>query len=141
MKNFKNQLTENVKIEKYSHLLNNIDNLLDNIWGAALAVIQLITKFNKGIHFLICAIDNFIQYAWVIPLKNKIGITTTNAFQKILDESNRKPNQIWADNSSEFCNRSMKSWLQDDNIEIYSIPNERKSVVAERFIRTLRNKI
>ena len=102
---------------------------------------QLVTKFNKGTHFLICSIDNFIKHTWVIPLKNKKDITTTNAFQKILDESNRKPNQIWVDNSSEFYNRLMKSWLQDNNIEIYSIPNERESVVAERFTRTLRNKI
>ena len=51
----------------------------------------------------------FSKYAWVIPLKNKKHITITNAFQKILDESNRKSNIAWVDKDSEFCNRSMKS--------------------------------
>ena len=69
-------------------------------------------------------------------MKDRKSITTTNAFQKILDESNRKPNKIWVDKCSEICNRSMKSWLQENDIH-----NERKSVVSERFIRVLKNKI
>ena len=73
---------------------------------------QLTSKFNKGIRSLLCAIDIFSKYAWVIPLKDKKGITITNAFQKILDESNCKPNKIWADKCSEFYNGSMKSWLE-----------------------------
>ena len=71
-----------------------------------------LSKFNKGIHFLLCVIDIYSKYAWVIPLKDKKVITITNAFQKILDESGRKPNKIWVDKGSEFYNRSMKSWLQ-----------------------------
>ena len=73
----------------------------------------------------------------VIPLKDKKGITIINAFQKVLDESNRKPNKIWVDKGSEFYNRSMKSWLQDKDIEMYSGHGDGKSVVAERFIRIL----
>ena len=102
---------------------------------------QLINKFNKGIRFLLCVIDIFSKYAWVIPLKDKKGITITNAFKKVLDESNCKTNKIWVDKSSELYNRSMKSFLQDNNIELYSTHNEGKSVVAEIFIRTLKNKI
>ena len=56
---------------------------------------QLISKFNKGIRFLLCVIDISSKYAWVIPLKDKKGITITNAFQKILKESSRKSNKIW----------------------------------------------
>ena len=74
-------------------------------------------------------------------MKDKRGITITNAFQKILDESNHKPNKIWVDKRSEFYNRSTKSWLEDNNIKMYSIHNEGKSVFAERLIRTLKNKI
>ena len=85
---------------------------IDNIWGADLADMQLISKFNKEIRFLFCVIDIFSKYAWVIPSKDKRGITITNAFQKILDESNRKPKTIWLDKGSEFYNRSMKSWLK-----------------------------
>ena len=73
---------------------------------------QLINKFNKGFLFLLSIIDIYSKYAWVIPLKDKKGITITNAFQKILDKSNCKPNKIWVDKGSEFYNRSMKSWLE-----------------------------
>ena len=73
--------------------------------------------------------------------KDKKGITITNAFQKILDESKRKPKKIWVDKGSEFNIRSMKSWLEKNYIEMNSTHNERKSVIAERFIRTSKNKI
>ena len=59
----------------------------DNIWG----------KFNKGFRFLLCVIDIFSKYAWVVPLKDKNGVSIVNAFQKILDDSKRKPNKIWVD--------------------------------------------
>ena len=72
---------------------------------------QLKSKFNNGIRFLLCIIDIFSKYAWVIPLKHKKGITITNAFQKILDECNRKPNKIWVDKGSKFYKRSMNSLL------------------------------
>ena len=63
---------------------------------------QLISKFNKRICFLLCVIDNYSKYAWVIPLKDKKGITITNAFQKFLKESNRKSNKICVDKCSKF---------------------------------------
>ena len=74
----------------------------DNIWGADIADMQLISKFNEGIKFLLCVIDIFSKYAWVVPLKDKKGVTIVNAFQKILDDSKRKPNKIWVDKGSEF---------------------------------------
>ena len=70
--------------------------------GADLADMQLISKFNEGFRFLLCVIDIFSKYAWVIPLKDKKGGTITNAFQKILDKPGRKPNKIWVDEESEF---------------------------------------
>ena len=73
---------------------------------------QLINKINKDFWFLFWVIDIYNKYDWVIPLKDKKGITITNAFQKILDESNRKPNKIWVDKASEFYNKSMKSRLE-----------------------------
>ena len=113
----------------------------DNIWGADLADMQLISKYNKGIRYLLCVIDLFSKYAWIIPLKDKKGVTIVNAFQKILKESNRKPNKIWSDQGSEYYNKSFKKMLQENNIEMYSTHNEGKSVVVERFTRTLKNKI
>ena len=92
----------------------------DNIWGADLADMQLISKFNKGFRFLLSVIDVFSKYVWVVPLKDKKGVTITNAFQKILKESDRKPNKIWVDKGSQFYNSSFKKWLKDNNIKMYS---------------------
>ena len=74
---------------------------------------QLIIKLNKGIRFLLCVIDIFSKYAWVIPLKDKKCITITNASQNFLKESNPKPTKIWVDKGSEFYNISMKSFLSN----------------------------
>ena len=89
----------------------------------------MISKFNKGFKFLLCVIDVYSKYTWVILLKDEKGITITNPFQKLLDKSNRKQNKIWADKGSEFYNRSMKSFLQNNNIEMYSTHNQGKSVL------------
>ena len=102
---------------------------------------QLISKFNKGFRFLLCVIDIFGKYTWVVPLKDREGISIINAFRKILKESDKKPNKMWVDKGSEFHNNYFKKWLKDNDIEMYSIQNERKSVVAEKFIRTLKAKI
>ena len=103
---------------------------------------QLISKYNKGIRHLLCAIDLFIRYAWVIPLKNKKGESIVEGFtKKILDHSNRTQNKILVDHGSEFYNNKFKSNLKENYIEIYSTFNEGKSVVAERFMRILTNKI
>ena len=94
---------------------------------------QLISKFNKEFRFLLCVIEIFSKYAWVVPLKDKKGVSIVDAFQKILDNSNRKPNKIWVDKGSKFYNNYFEKWLKDNDIEMNSIHNEGKSVV-ERFI-------
>ena len=78
----------------------------DNIWGADLADMQLLNKFNKGFRFLLYVIDIYSKYAWAIPLKDKKGISIANVFQKVLDDSKRKPNKIWVDKGREFYNNS-----------------------------------
>ena len=125
----------------------------DNIWAADLADMQFLSRYNKGIRFLLCVIDIFSKYAWVVPLKDKKGRTIVKAFQNILEQSNSrqsakgtsvkhvKPNKIWVDKGSEFYNAYFKKCLQDNDIVMYSIHNEGKSVVAERFIRTFKSKI
>ena len=72
--------------------------------------------------------------------RQKKGVSIVDAFQKILDDSNRKPNKIWVDKGSEVYNSFFKKWLKDNDIEMYSIHNEGNSVIAERFIRTLKTK-
>ena len=113
----------------------------DNIWGANLADMQLISKYNKETRLLLCAIDAFSKkYACAFLLKDKKVIAIANASQKALIKSRRKPNKIWVDKGSKFYNRSMKSWLQGSDTEMYSAHNKEKSVVAKRFNKTLKNK-
>ena len=102
---------------------------------------QVISKLNKRFRFLLCVIDIFSKYAWVVPLKDKKGVSIVSAFQKILKQSARKPHKICVDKGSEFSNSSFKKWLKDNSIEMYTTHNEGKSVVAERFIKTIKNKI
>ena len=111
----------------------------DNIWGVDLADMQSLSRKNKGIKYLLCAIDLYSKYAFVIPLKDKKGISIANAFNKIIKQSNRKPNEIWVDQGGEFYNNVFKKWLLNNDIIMYSMYDEGKSVVAERFIRTLKN--
>ena len=91
------------------------DNVLD---------MQLISKFDKGFRFLLEVVDIYSKYAWVIHITDKKGTTITNAFQKVLDESKRKPNKTWVDKGSEFYDRSIKSWLEKNGIEMNSKHNE-----------------
>ena len=113
----------------------------DNIWEVDLADMQSLSRKNKGIKYLLCAIDLFSKYAFVIPLKDKKGISSVNAFNKIIKQYNRKPNKIWLDQGGEFYNNVFGKWLSDNDIIMYSTYNEGKSVVAERFMRTLKNKL
>ena len=101
---------------------------------------QSLSKYNKRIKYLLRAIDLFSKYAWVVPIKNKKGVSIVNVFQKIISKG-RKPSKLWVDQPSEFYNNSFKDFLKINNIKMYSSNNERKSALAERFIRMVENKI
>ena len=73
----------------------------------------------------------YSKYAFVIPLKDKKGISIVNAFDKIIKQFNRKPNKIWVDQGGEFYYNVFEKWLSDNDINMYSTYNEGKSVVAE----------
>ena len=109
--------------------------------GVDLADMKSLSRKNKGIKYLLCAIDLYSKYAFVIPLNDKKGISIVNVFNKIIKKSNRKPNKIWVDQGGEFYHNVFEKWLSDNDINMYSTYNEGKSVVAERFIRTLKNKL
>ena len=95
----------------------------DNIWGVDLGDMQSLSKKNKGIKYLLCAIDLYSKYAFVVPLKDKKGISIVNAFNKIIKQSNRKRNKTWVDQGGEFYNRVFKKWLSDNDIIMYSTYN------------------
>ena len=111
-----NEIKQNLQLAEESHkpIIKNFkkrtvySGFKDNIWGADLADMQLISKFNKGFRFLLCVIDIFSKYAWVVPLKDKKGVTIVRAFQKILGNSMRKPNKIWVNKGSKFYNSFFK---------------------------------
>ena len=111
----------------------------DNIWGVELADMQSLSRKNKGIKYLLCAIDLYSKYAFVAPLTDKKGISIVNVFNNIIKQSERKPNKKWVDQEGEFYNNAFKKWFSDNDIITYSTYNEGKSVAAERFIRTLKN--
>ena len=113
----------------------------DNIWGVDLADMQSLSKKNKGIKYLLCAIDLYSKYTFVVSLKDKKGMSIVNAFNKIIKQSEKKTNKIWADQGEEFYNNVFKKCLSDNDIIMYSTYNEGKSVAAERFIRILKNKL
>ena len=106
----------------------------DNIWGVDLADMQSLSKYNKGIKYLLCAIDLFSKYAWVIPLKDKKGTSIVNVFQKIISKE-RKPNKIWVDHCSELYNQSFKDFLKINNTEMYSTFNEGKSLLLKDLLK------
>ena len=102
----------------------------NNIWGVDLANMQSLSKYNKENKYLLCAIDLFSKYAWVVPIKDKKGTSIVNAFKKIISKRSeaeskgrRKPNKIWVDQGGEFYNNSFKDFLKIDNIEMYSTYN------------------
>ena len=115
-----------------------IVNHIDEIFAADLVEMQKFAKLNKGYRYLLTCIDIFSKYSWVIPLKDKRGITIKNALQKIFKE--RKPKFLWTDNGKEFYNKQVETLLNENNIKLYSTNNsEIKSSVVERFNRTFKN--
>ena len=96
----------------------------------------------KHVKYLLCVIDASIKH---LPLKDKKGKTVLNSFIEIINESNGKPNKLWVDQGREFYNKPIQEWLDNNDILMYilmySTHNEGKSVIAERFISTLKAKI
>ena len=112
----------------------------DNISGVDLTDMESLSKFNRGYKYLLCGIDLFSKYACVIPLRDKKGTSTVIVLQRIISQGG-KSNKIWVDQDGEFYNKSFKDFLKINNIKMYSAFNKGKSVAAERFIKTLKNKI
>ena len=98
---------------------------------------ESLSSKNKNVKYLLFVIDHFTKYAWVKPMKDKKCKTILNAFIEIVNESNRKPNKLWVDQGRKFYNKLMQEWLHNNDILMYSTHNEGKSVIAERFIKTI----
>ena len=115
-----------------------IVNHIDEIFAADLVEMQKFAKLNKGYRYLLTCIDIFSKYSWVIPLKDKRGITIKNALEKIFKQTS--PKFLWTDRGTEFYNKQVQDLLNENNIQLYSTNNsEIKSSVIERFNRTFKN--
>ena len=84
---------------------------------------QSLSKYDKGTKYLLCAINLFSKYTWVVPIKDKKKISIVNAFKKIISEG-RKPNEIWVDQGGEFYNKFFIDFFKINNIEMYSTYNK-----------------
>ena len=102
---------------------------------------ESLSSKNKNVKYVLCDMDIFTKYAWGKRLKDNKGKTVLNVFIKIVNESNHKPNKLWVDQATEFYNKLMQEWLDNNDILIYYTHNEGKSVTAERFMKRLKSKI
>ena len=101
---------------------------------------QQFSKWNKGYKYLLMIIDVFSKFGWIVPLKNKSGEVVSDAFKNIFKE-NRIPKHLWTDKGKEFYNKNLKDVLTQHDIKLYSTENEEKSVVVERWNRTIKSKM
>ena len=112
----------------------------NEIWAADLADMRAFAEYNDGNNYLLLVIDTFNKYGWIIPLKDKKGETMVKAFKTIFKEG-RKPKKLWTDKGREFYNKDMDDLRKLYDIELYSTENEEKSSIAERWIRTMKEKM
>ena len=112
----------------------------NEIWAADLADMRAFAEYNEGNNYLLLVIDTFNKYGWIIPLKDKKGETMVKAFKTIFKEG-RKPKKLWTDKGREFYNKDMDDLRKLYDIELYSTENEEKSSIAERWIRTMKEKM
>ena len=111
-------------------------NGIDKIWAADLADMRALSKENDGYNFLLLVIDTFSKYGWIVPLKDKKGETIVKALKEIFKESGRRPDKLWTDKGREFFNKDVR-----DLVYLYATENEEKSSIAERWIRTMKEKM
>ena len=114
-----------------------IPHYKNECWSIDLIDRSSLSKYNKNYKFIFTIIDNHTKYAWAIPLKDKSGRSTTNAFKSLIEKTRRKPDKIWSDRRKEFYNKTFLNFLKEQNIHIYSTNSDLKAVFVERFNRTL----
>ena len=114
---------------------------MDDIWSADLVDMQWSSRENEGFKYLLNVIDVLSIYAWSIPIKDKTGKSITDAFKEIVKTSGRRTEKLWVDQGTECYNRVFRGWLDENDVETYSVYNEGKAVVVERFNRTMKERM
>jgi len=112
-------------------------NGIDKIWAADLVEMQAFLKFNRGFRYLLTLIDVFSKFGWMLPLKDKTGKSVADRFKEIFKKSKGKPEKLWTDKGREFYSKH----ANELGVKLYSTENEEKSSVAERWNRTMKEKM
>lgn len=112
---------------------------IDDVWAIDLASMESLISYNDGYKYILCIIDVFSKYAWAVPLKNKTAATVLEAIKEVVKKSKRICQKIWVDQGSEFYNKYFQAWIKEHNITMYSTHGDSKSVVVERWIKTLKD--
>jgi hypothetical protein len=113
----------------------------NDIWAIDLCDFQNVTSSNDNYRYGFVTVDVYSRYAWVVPLRSKTASETLGALSRVIAESSGKPRAIWCDSGGEFLNKSWKAFCKKHSIEIYTTYGDSKSVIAERFNRTLKTTI
>ena len=106
----------------------------DECWSIDLIDRSSLSKYNKNYKFILTIIDNHTKYAWAILLKGKSGKTTTTALKSLIEKTKRKPDKIWSDRGKEFYNQTFLHYLNEQNIQIYSINSIQKQFLLNDLI-------
>ena len=113
---------------------------LDDIWSLEILDLKdYAPENNRGYRYVLVTIDNFSNFGWTIPLKNKNAQTIKNSFERILISSKRKPNLIESGRGKEFYNNIFQDFLNKNNIKFYSRNSSYGDVFAKRINRTIRD--
>ena len=117
-----------------------VANSIDHQWAADLADMKNLSRYNKGVKYLLTVVDVLSKYAWVVPMKNKTGAEQKSSFESILKEG-RKPLRIQTDKGSEFYNKSFQEYLAQQKITHFNTQSDTKATVVERFNKTLKQRL
>lgn len=113
---------------------------IDHQWVADLVDVQKLSRHNKGYKYLLTVVDALSKFAWVVPLKNKTGSQVVEAFRSIFRRE-RKPIQLQTDQGKEFYNKPMEQFLKEQKVHLFSTEGDDKAAIAERFNRTLKERV
>jgi hypothetical protein len=114
---------------------------IDEQWQGDLAEMENISVHNDGIKYLLVLIDIVSKFVWVEPLKSKSGPSVKLAFERIWDKTSRRPKKLQTDDGKEFLYKGVQDMLRKMNIVFFTVKSDKKAAVAERVIRTLKDKI
>lgn len=120
-----------------------VAHFIDEQWQADLLFLPDLARFNNGVQIVLVCIDVVSRFAWAEPMKNKTGSETSRAFNAIIsrEPKNRKPKKLQTDAGKEFFNFHFQNLMKKLGINHFSIPSDKKAALAERFIKTIKQKI